>query len=82
MGHQIHWHRLLRQEVEAVIQEAPQVDIVSYNTLLKGYAQRSDLIKANQAGHRLESESCGHKMAIKEQPRTAQNSPVSFFGQL
>lgn len=36
------------EEVEAVIQEAPQVDIVSYNTLLKGYAQRSDLIKAHQ----------------------------------
>ena len=32
-----------------MIQEAPQVDIVSYNTLLKGYAQRSDLIKAHQA---------------------------------
>ena len=32
-----------------MIQEAPQVDIVSYNTLLKGYAQRNDIIKAHQA---------------------------------
>eukprot|EP00439_Symbiodinium_sp_Y106_P077413 s157_g16.t1 len=36
------------EEVEALLAEAPSVDIVSYNTLVKGYAQRSDLAKAQQ----------------------------------
>ncbi|CAE7653811.1 unnamed protein product [Symbiodinium sp. CCMP2456] len=36
------------EEVEALLAEAPSVDIVSYNTLVKGYAQRSDLDKAQQ----------------------------------
>ncbi|CAE7036676.1 unnamed protein product, partial [Symbiodinium natans] len=36
------------EEVEALLAEAPSADIVSYNTLAKGYAQRGDLAKSQQ----------------------------------
>jgi len=37
------------EAVEALVNEASSVDIVSYNTLIKGYALRSNLAKAEQA---------------------------------
>jgi len=41
------------EEVEALVEEADSVDTVSYNTLIKGHAQRGDVGKARQALRRL-----------------------------